>query len=417
MMDFEIIKKIVYVVRSNSKNILIVIVLFDGIIIESIKEDLKVFFEVDLNIDYVIIFMDVIRDVFLVVIYCIGEKKNLNFFFKKLREFREFVDILGIIMYDNLDLDLIVSVMVLVVIVQIFGFKIKIFYGGEIIYYENRVFINLFGIEFIKVLWGLYEIKRMFFFVFVDCQLNGNLIIFEEVDFERIKIVIDYYQVFQYLSELLFEDVFMDICLEVNLVFFIFVEYFRGMNYFLILVLVIVLFYGIYVDIKKFFKFSLVDLKVIEFFVGKVDYEIFDKIEYFDISIEIVEIFVRVILNCRMYKNVVISNVGFIKNRDVLVEVVDFFFRLEGIIIVLVFGIVEDYIEMLVRIWDVCVNIGKVMKEVFGEIGSGGGYVCVGGVRILFGFFKLVKDKNFFFRFVEEVIMEKFFEVLNIKEG
>lgn len=117
MMDFEIIKKIVYVVRSNSKNILIVIVLFDGIIIESIKEDLKVFFEVDLNIDYVIIFMDVIRDVFLVVIYCIGEKKNLNFFFKKLREFREFVDILGIIMYDNLDLDLIVSVMVLVVIV------------------------------------------------------------------------------------------------------------------------------------------------------------------------------------------------------------------------------------------------------------------------------------------------------------
>lgn len=81
MMDFEIIKKIVYVVRSNSKNILIVIVLFDGIIIESIKEDLKVFFEVDLNIDYVIIFMDVIRDVFLVVIYCIGEKKNLNFFF------------------------------------------------------------------------------------------------------------------------------------------------------------------------------------------------------------------------------------------------------------------------------------------------------------------------------------------------
>lgn len=215
----------------------------------------------------------------------------------------------------------------------------------------------------------------------------------------------------------MFEDVFMDICLEVNLVFFIFVEYFRGMNYFLILVLVIVLFYGIYVDIKKFFKFSLVDLKVIEFFVGKVDYEIFDKIEYFDISIEIVEIFVRVILNCRMYKNVVISNVGFIKNRDVLVEVVDFFFRLEGIIIVLVFGIVEDYIEMLVRIWDVCVNIGKVMKEVFGEIGSGGGYVCVGGVRILFGFFKLVKDKNFFFRFVEEVIMEKFFEVLNIKEG
>lgn len=40
-MDLETIKKTVYVVRSNSKNIPIVTVLPDGTTIESIKEDLK----------------------------------------------------------------------------------------------------------------------------------------------------------------------------------------------------------------------------------------------------------------------------------------------------------------------------------------------------------------------------------------
>lgn len=53
-MDLETIKKTVYVVRSNSKNIPIVTVLPDGTTIESIKEDLKASFEADLNIDYAI---------------------------------------------------------------------------------------------------------------------------------------------------------------------------------------------------------------------------------------------------------------------------------------------------------------------------------------------------------------------------
>lgn len=416
-MDLETIKKTVYVVRSNTKNIPIVTVLPDGTTIESLKEDLKASFEADLTIDYAITPMDAIRDALLAVIHRIGEKKNLNLLLKKLRELRESADTLGIIMHDNPDPDSIASATALAAIAQTLGFKTKIFHGGEITHHENRAFINLLGIELTKVSRGSYEIKRMPFLALVDCQPNGNLTILEEADLERIKIVIDHHQVLQHLSELLPEDAFTDIRPEVNSASSILVEYLRGMNYPLTPALATALFYGIYVDTKKFSKLSPVDLKAIEFLAGKVDYEILDKIEHPDISTETAEILARAILNRRMYKNVVISNVGFIKNRDALAEAADFLLRLEGITTVLVFGIVEDYIEMSARTRDVRVNIGKVMKEAFGEIGSGGGHARAGGARIPLGLFKLAKDKNSLLRLAEEAITEKFLEALNIKEG
>lgn len=366
--------------------------------------------------------MDALRDALLRVIHRIGEKKNLNLLLKKLRELRESADTLGIIMHDNPDPDSIASATALAAIAQTLGFKTKIFHGGgEITHHENRAFINLLGIELTKVSrGGSYEIKRMPFLALVDCQPNGNLTILEDADLEKIKIVIDHHQILQHLSELLPEDAFTDIRPEVNSASAILAEYLRGMNYPLTPpALATALFYGIYVDTKKFSKLSPVDLKAIEFLAGKVDYEVLDKIEHPDISTETAEILARAILNRRMYKNVVISNVGFIKNRDALAEAADFLLRLEGITTVLVFGIVEDYIEMSARTRDVRVNIGKVMKDAFGgEIGSGGGHARAGGgARIPLGLFKLAKDKNSLLRLAEEAITEKFLEALNIKEG
>jgi len=141
-----------------------------------------------------------------------------------------------------------------------------------------------------------------------------------------------------------------------------------------------------------------------------------DKIEFPDISTETAEILARAILNRKIYKNVIISNVGFIANRDAIAEAADFLLRLEGITTVLVFGIVDDRIEISARTRDVRVNIGNVMKEAFGEIGSGGGHPQAGGARIPLGIFKLARDKTSLLRLVEEAITEKFLEALGMKE-
>ncbi|RKX46475.1 MAG: phosphoesterase, partial [Thermotogae bacterium] len=104
-------------------------------------------------------------------------------------------------------------------------------------------------------------------------------------------------------------------------------------------------------------------------------------------------------------------------NRDAIPESADFLLRLEGVNTVLVFGIVDDRIEISARTRDVRVNVGKVLKEAFGDIGSGGGHPQSGGARISLGIFKLAKDKDSLLKLVEEAITEKFLEALNVKES
>jgi nanoRNase/pAp phosphatase (c-di-AMP/oligoRNAs hydrolase)/Trk K+ transport system NAD-binding subunit len=414
--DLETMKKTLYVIRSNNKDVPVVVVLPDDTSPNEFMEQIREEFETDIKVDYVVTPLTALKKMLVDIIMSVGEKKNVNLLIKKLKELSKTADAIGIIMHDNPDPDSIASAMALSLIAQSLGFKTKIFHGGEITHHENRAFVNLLGVELTKVSPGSYELRRVPFFALVDCQPNGNLTILGEEDYEKIKIVIDHHQVLQHLEEVIPSDAFIDIRPDVGASSSILAEYLRGMGYPLTPQLATALFYGIYIDTKKFSKLSPVDLKAIEFLAGNVDYEILDKIEHPDISTETAEILARAILNRRMYKNIVISNVGFIDNRDALAEAADFLLRLEGITTVLVFGIVDDYIEMSARTRDVRVNIGAVMKEAFGDIGSGGGHATAGGARVSLGLFKKAKDKNSLLRLVEEAITENFLEAMNVKE-
>ncbi|RLF84047.1 phosphoesterase, partial [Thermococci archaeon] len=245
----------------------------------------------------------------------------------------------------------------------------------------------------------------------------GNLSILDDEDLKKIEILIDHHQLLQNLEEKLPKDAFIDIRPDVNSTASIIVEYFQSLNMEVNGILGTSLFYGIYTDTKKFSKFSTTDLDALEFLAGKVDYEILEKIEYPDISVETAEVLAKAIMNRKAFKNVIISNVGFITDRDAIAESADFLLRLEGVTTVLVFGIVDDRIEISARTRDVRINVGKVLKEAFGDIGSAGGHAQSGGARVHLGIFKLAKDKNSLLKLVEEAITEKFLEALNVKEA
>ncbi|ASJ07021.1 DHH family phosphoesterase [Thermococcus pacificus] len=416
-MDLDTIRKTVYVIRTNNREVPILTVLPDDVNLEDLVSQINEEYEAEVKIDYTISPRSALRDAIVKTVEITGEKKSANLLVRKLKELKAQDDSLLILMHDNPDPDAIASAAALSVIAQTLGFKTQVAYGGEIAHHENRAFVNLLGVELRKVSRGSYELKRYPFIALVDCQPNGNLTTLEQEDYEKIKVIIDHHQILQHLQELIPEDAFLDIRPEVHSSSSILAEYLRMLNISLSPLLATALFYGIYIDTKKFSKLSHVDLKAIEFLAGKVDYELLDKIEHPDISTETAEILARAILNRRIYKNVVISNVGFITNRDAIAESADFLLRLEGITTVLVFGIVDDRIEMSARTRDVRVNIGAVLREAFGDIGSGGGHSQSGGARVPLGIFKLAKDKNSLLRLVEEAITEKFLEALKVKEG
>ena len=416
-MDTETIKKSIYVIRSNNKEVPILTLLPDDVTLEDILSSIESEFEAHLKVDYAISPKKALKDAVIRTVEMIGEKKNANLLMKKLKELKEQGDSLLIVMHDNPDPDSIASATALSTIARTMGFKTQIVYGGDITHHENRAFVNLLGADIMKVSRGSYELKKYPFLAMVDCQPNGNLTILEKDDYARIKILIDHHQVLQHLQEFIPEDAFLDIRPEVNSSAAILSEYLRTLNISVSPELATALFYGIYIDTKKFSKLSHVDLKAIEFLAGKVNYELLDKIEHPDISTETAEILAKAIINRRIYKNVVISNVGFITNRDAIAESADFLLRLEGITTVLVFGIVDDRIEISARTRDVRVNVGVVLREAFGDIGTAGGHSQSGGARIPLGIFKLAKDRNSLLRLAEEAITEKFLEALKVKES
>ncbi len=415
--DISTIKRTIHVVRTNNKNLPILTILPDGINAEELEKEIKEEFETDVRIDYAVYPRKAVVSAIIRIVEHLGERKNANLLARTLQQLKKEGDGIAIIVHDNPDPDALSSAMALSIIAQTAGLKTRIFYGGEITHHENRAFVNILGIDLRRVSRGSYELKRFPFIALIDCQPNGNLTILEEEDLQKVKIIIDHHQVLQHLREILQNNVFLDIRPDVNASASIMAEYLRMMNIEMSETLATGLFYGIYVDTKRFSKLGHTDLKAIEFLTKKVNYEMLDKIEHPDISTETAEILARAIMNRRIYKNILISNVGFIRSRDAIAESADFLLRLEGITTVLVFGIVDDRIEISARTRDVRVNIGKILKEAFGGIGSGGGHSQMGGARIPLGLFTLAKDKSSLLRLAEEAITEKFLEAMKIKEG
>ncbi|MCA6214490.1 MULTISPECIES: DHH family phosphoesterase [Thermococcus] len=415
--DINKIKRAIPTIKNNNPEVPILVILPDDMTAEDLTSQIKEEFESEVKIDYAISPKEAVIKAVVEMVEDIGTRKNAILLSKKLSELKQKTDSLLIVMHDNPDPDAMASAAALQAIAQNMGLKATIVYGGDITHHENRAFVNLLGLDMRKVSPGSYEIKRYSAIALVDCQPNGNVSILDDEDIRKIEIIVDHHQLLQNLEEKLPKSAFFDIRPEVNATSSIMVEYLKHLNIEVNELLSTSLFYGIYIDTKKFSKLSHTDLEALEFLAGKVDYDILEKIESPDISTETAEVLARAILKRKVYKNIVISNVGFITNRDAIPESADFLLRLEGVNTVLVFGIVDDRIEISARTRDVRVNIGKVLKEAFGDIGSGGGHPQSGGARIPLGIFKLAKDKESLLKLVEEAITEKFLEALNAKEG
>ncbi|ASJ15804.1 phosphoesterase [Thermococcus chitonophagus] len=415
--DVQTIAKTLHVVRTNNKDVSVLVILPEDVSVEDIENILKEQYETEAKIDYIINPRTAIVRAVVETIEKVGESKNARKLINKLNEIKERAETLLIVMHDNPDPDSMASASALALIAQTVGLKTQIVYGGDITHHQNRAMVNVLGMDLRRVSRGSYEIKRHSAIAIVDAQPNGNITILDEDDLKKVEIIIDHHQILQNLKERLNPECFIDIRPDVNATSSIMVEYLKALEIPINDTLATALFYGMYIDTKKFSKLSRIDIKAIEFLTGKVNYDLLDKIEFPDISTETAEILARAILNRKIYKNVVISNVGFIANRDAIAEAADFLLRLEGITTVLVFGIVDDRIEISARTRDVRINIGAIMKEAFGDIGSGGGHAQAGGARIPLGIFKLAKDKTSLLRLVEEAITEKFLEALGMKEG
>jgi len=342
------------------------------------------------------------------VVRCTIEKEEVHTRAKKLLDvlMKAHGQRLGIIVHDNPDPDAISSALALQEMAALMNVESTILYHGEIGHQENKALVNLLGIELEKV--EEHELAEFFMLALVDCTKPGvNNVVPEDV---HVSIVIDHHP-----HEGEVDAEFVDIRPELGATATIMAEYFTELGLPIDEKLATALLYGIRTDTRGFTKQTTPqDFIAAAHIYPYADHEILSQIENPSISTETLDAIATAIFNKKIRGSYLISNVGVIKDRDVIPQATENLLRLEGILTVLVFGITDEMIYISSRTKDIRLNLGEVMRRAYGK--NAGGHSTAAGAQIPLGLFKDIKEKNMLIKLVDEVITRKFLEAVGLEE-
>ncbi len=332
---------------------------------------------------------------------------------KKLRNLRRIIEDapkgVAIVTQDNPDPDAIASALSLKKIVEHFGSVGEIIYGGEIGHEENRALVNLLGLSLTPIS-KVRDLRGYSKIALVEASIPGeNNPLPKSITPD---IVIDHHQV----DESKVKAEYKDIRPEVGATSTILTEYLVHLGIEITPEIATALLYGIKTDTNDFTRGTTAqDLKAVAILYPKADHDLLMKIETPVMSAETLDVLSEAIRNRKIRGSFLLTNVGFIRDRDTLPQAADHLLRLEGISTVLVYGIGGDVIHISGRNRDIRINLGEVMQKAFGNIGSAGGHATAAAAKIPLGLFGGVKDKASLLKLAEEAVTDRFFKALGIE--
>jgi nanoRNase/pAp phosphatase (c-di-AMP/oligoRNAs hydrolase) len=178
-----------------------------------------------------------------------------------------------------------------------------------------------------------------------------------------------------------------------------------------------VLLYGIKTDTQDFTRSTTpADLNSVALLYPKADHDLLAKIETPLMSSETLDVLGEAIKSRKIHGSYLLSNVGFIRDRDTLPQAADYLLKLEGISTVVVYGIGKDVIHISARNRDIRINLGEVMQKAFGDIGQAGGHATAAAAKISLGLFQSVKDKSSLLNLATEAVTDRFLKAVGAGE-
>jgi len=315
---------------------------------------------------------------------------------------------LGIVLHDNPDPDAIASGIALSAIAQSRGVSCDILYGGEIGHRQNKIFVNLLDIELIHIdEFTKYLLRGYDRLAFVDHSSENTSIMPADVYPD---IIIDHHpKTGDYDAHV------EDIRTQIGAVSSMMTEYLVDIGIEIDGRLATALMYGIMTDTNYFKrKFSRSDVEAVSILKEKVDPSVLTQIESPTISPDVMDVIGKAVLNRDFVNGYVLSNVGYISNRDSLPQAAEYLLNLEGAKTVMIFGMLNDSLYISARTKDVKLNLGQAMENAFGSIGSAGGHMASAAAKIPLGIFGMIDDKEILKNLVGEAIKKMFFKSVGI---
>ena len=128
-----------------------------------------------------------------------------------------------------------------------------------------------------------------------------------------------------------------------------------------------------------------------------------------------VDTIAKAIRNRTVRGSVLITGIGRTSERDALPQAADYLATLEGVETAIVFGIVEDGIQLSARSTDSRIHIGDVLDAAFSEVGSAGGHREMAGGEVPLGIFAdYTTDDTELFEIVEQVVSARLIAELKL---
>lgn len=313
---------------------------------------------------------------------------------------------LGIFVHSNPDPDAISGALGLKKIAESVGREAEIVYSGEIGHYENRAFVNLLGIELKKFeeVGGVEGYEQI---ALVDSAIPGqNNVLPQNTE---IDIVIDHHNVS--LDEITAD--FFDIRRDVGSSSTILTKYIQELDIKITEKLATALLFGIRTDTLEFKRnVNTADFTAASYLHQLADNELLREIESQAMEAETLNVLGEAIKNRKVTGSYLVSNIGESGNKDALPQAADYLIKLEGVSTAVVFGKIEQKVHVSARNNDARVDLGEVIREAYGEIGSAGGHKRMAGAQIPIEVFGAIEKKEVLLKLIKEGITNRFLSMV-----
>ncbi|MFB6084168.1 MAG: DHH family phosphoesterase [Halorientalis sp.] len=314
---------------------------------------------------------------------------------------------MAILIHRSPDPDSIASAAALQLIADSLDVEADIIYQGEIGHQENRAFVNLLGIELRRR--SEVELADYDTFAMVDHAKGGEPEVEHAVD-----IVVDHFE-----PEHDHDADFVDVRPNVSATSTILTKYIQELDLSLGGDVATALLYGIRAETLDFKRDTTpADLTAAAYLYPFADHDTLEQVESPSMSPETLDVLAEAIRNREVKGSHLISNAGFIRDRDALSQAAQHLLNLEGITTTAVFALADDTIYLAARSKDIRMDIGAVLEDAFEDIGETAGHSTDASAEIPLGIFTGIEtnedNRDTLLELTEQAVKSKLFEAMGV---
>jgi len=317
---------------------------------------------------------------------------------------------MAVLIHRSPDPDSIASAAALRLIAESRDVEADIVYQGEIGHQENRAFVNLLGIELVSA--DHVDLTEFDTFALVDHAKGGDPSIDHDID-----IIIDHYG-----DEHEHDAAFMDVRPNVSATSTILTKYIQELDLNLDQNVATALLYGIRAETLDFKRDTTpADLTAAAYLYPFADHDTLEQVESPSMSPETLDVLAEAIRNREVQGSHLISNAGFVRDRDALSQAAQHLLNLEGITTTAVFALSDDTIYLAARSKDIRMNIETILETAFDDIGETAGHSTDASAEIPLGIFTGIETsedtRDTLLQLSETAVKNKLFEAMGVESG